>query len=76
MYEYKDSQFRKTVDLFSKFQVLPSLSQRVETKPLVAFKCRRRKWWFILQTSGAVHEKKKNYSQSLFLIKIGSANSD
>lgn len=62
MYEYKDSQFRKAVDLFSKFQVLPSLSQRVETKPLVAFKCRRRKWWFILQTSGAVHEKKKLFT--------------
>lgn len=76
MYEYKDPQFSKTEDLFSKFQVLSNLRQRVETKPLVAFKCRQRKGWFILQTSGAVHEKKKYYSQSLFLIKTGSVKSD
>lgn len=72
MSEYKDPQFRKAKALFSKSQVLPGLSQRVETKCLVGFKGRQRKWQFILQTSGAANEKKIIiHSQSLFPIKIG-----
>lgn len=70
--DYKDPQLREGEDLFSKSKVLPGLSQRVENKPSVGFKCRQRKWWFILQTSGAANKKKIIiHRQSLFPIKIG-----